>query len=129
MPFVTKSKYKFPILIDFMILTITFCFIICAVFFTKSVIFNDQNSPVTLTVVTEPIDSEYKQLINKGDTLYDSITKRKLGIIEWISEDWIDDGRIRFIIKFKSKYIPKSKSLRSKDIWFYYESLEVTQHG
>ena len=128
MHFGTKSKYKFPILIDFVILTIVFGFIACAVCFIRLVIFKDQLSAVTITVITESIDSEYKQLINKGDTLYDSITKRKLGVIEWISEDYIGDGRIRFIIKFKSKYVPKSKSLRSKDIWFYYEPIEVIEH-
>ena len=65
---------------------------------------------------------EFEGAINCGDDLYDTLTKRKIGIVTYSKINEEDSG-IRYEICLKDAKPPRGMYLRNKNIWFEVESV------
>lgn len=120
----TKSKLSFAIFIDFFFITLFLSIVVGAFFVGKKMLFPEDISPSTLFVRTEFMPVEFASELFLGDDVFDTLTKRKVGKITGLSTE--DDGDlIRFYITIDSKFTPRGKSLRTRNLWFYFAAENV----
>ena len=121
----TKSKQLLSNIIDFLIFTGIALTIFASGFFLKLLLYPERNTKSKFKIETEPLQLSHAKMIQAGDVIYDPITKRALGEIYEVER--IDDGeRVKLVISFLSEDKPKGKSLRTKDVWFYYKEAGVS---
>lgn len=114
-----KSKYLFSILIDF-ILILVLIFVISTCFLIASkILFPEQSEPCELKIRSEVMPREYQWELSEGDVVYDTLTKRRVGNIKSV-QSLNRDGGIYFYITIDAAFKPRSKSLRTNKLWFYF---------
>ena len=114
-----KSKQSFAIFVDFIILVVLLSIVFCGFFITRLLLYPNESGEKALTVRTEYMPKEYRSDLSVGDTLYDTLTKRTVGEITKITTHE-KDGKICFYLTFDAKFTPRSKSLRTRDLWFWF---------
>ena len=119
-----KSKQSFAIFIDFLVSIVLLSVVLAAVFITKLILYPNEIGESSLTVRTEYMPEEYRDDLSVGDTLYDTLTKRRVGEITEIAVNE-RDGKIYFFVTIDAKSTPRSKSLRTKDLWFWFTAEDV----
>lgn len=105
------------VVFDFFALTVLFSAVLLSVLFAKHLLFSENGDPRELTFITEAIPSELGQRIAVGDTLYDTLTKRKLGEIKSLDRIYESD-KVKFILKTDASFTPSSEALRTDSLWF-----------
>ena len=105
---------------DFFIISLLFFTISLSAFGVYRLLFTEYPEDVRLTVITEEMDAGYKSLLNVGDTIYDTLTKRALGRVDEL-EILSTGNSIRFRIGFAARHTPKGNALRTSRLWFRYE--------
>ena len=115
----TKSKYLFAIFIDFVFIALIFSFVIGAVFLTNAFLYPEKNTPTSLLIRTEYMPSEYRGALSVGDEVFDTLTKRKVGLIREARISQRKD-EICFYITIDANFTPCSRALRTKELWFYF---------
>ena len=90
----------------------------CLVFFAgKFLLFRENSRPRELTLISEAVPIDFEEKISQGDALYDTLTKREIGIIKSIEWVYPEKG-VRFIIKTDARFTPRSDAVRTKALWF-----------
>ncbi len=118
-----NSKQLLSIFIDFIFL-ISFALCLCLIFlFGKYVLYRDFDKGGELYILTESTNKEYINDLSVGDTLFDTLTKRKIGTADHVKAISSEES-VQFIISVKANYTPKSKALRTERLWFKYEIIE-----
>lgn len=105
------------VVFDFFALTVLFSAVLLSVLFAKHLLFRENGDPRELTFITEAIPSELEGRIAVGDTLYDTLTKRKLGEIKSLDRIYESD-KVKFILKIDASFTPSSEALRTDSLWF-----------
>lgn len=105
------------VVFDFFALTVLFSAVLLSVLFAKHLLFSENGDPRELTFITEAIPSELEGRIAVGDTLYDTLTKRKLGEIKSLDRIYESD-KVKFILKTDASFTPSSEALRTDSLWF-----------
>lgn len=113
---------KFPrslsgVILDFFILLIIFSVVLFSIAFCRSLLFRETSHPSELTFITEAMPIAFEGKISEGDTVYDTLTKRKLGTISTVERIYTG-GRVKFIITTSASFTPRSDALRTKSLWF-----------
>jgi hypothetical protein len=119
-----KSKQLFPYATDFVIILIILALTLSSFFAVKSILYSGRGSALRITVITESLPNDLEGSIKAGDTVYDNLTKKRLGEIDSIylirSEE-----TVRYEISFISSFEPRGDSLRTKSVWFRFSEVEV----
>jgi len=113
------GKQLFSVFIDFVFLIIIFSIIISFIFITSRILYPGGNKENTLVIRTEKLSRNFDNSLKRNDTVYDTLTKRKLGEIKDLGREY-DGDQFSFIITIDAKFTPKSESLRTKSLWFRY---------
>lgn len=114
-----KSPLKF-VALDFLIITLLLLCAAYLVYGANRLLYSDTEKLGKITVISEPVSDYYEGSLQISDSVYDPITKRKIGEItelEIISEN----GKIRFLIGLDSLRTPRGNSMRTKRLWFKYQ--------
>lgn len=121
------SKQLLSIFIDFLFLLIIFCFCIFAFLTAKAILYPSEKAISSIIISTESMPVKFSNSIREGDTVYDTLTKRKIGEIKSIEKAYTAD-RVSFTIKINARSEPKSEALRTSSLWFRYTVREVEEH-
>lgn len=119
-----KSKQLFPYITDLIIVLLILTVIILAFFIAKSILYTEKITDRRITVITETLPKELDGVIKTGDAIYDNLTKKRLGEIDYLLP-FYDGCGIAYKISFISKFEPRGDSLRTKSVWFKFS--EVTE--
>ena len=113
------SKPLLSKFVDFVIFLLIISIVIGSVLFFKMVLYPEPTERGTLTVRTELMPKEFSESISVGDACYDTLTKRRVGKI---SEFEIKEqgDKIFFLLTLEADFIPRSRALRTKELWFYF---------
>ena len=119
-----KSKLLFSLLVDFLIFTFIFFTIGTVIYFGRSILFAGAGEPSEIRVTSKDIENVFLGEVTPGDELFDTLTKRRLGVIKEIRT--IDTAEDKHVIEFSidASFYPRSKSLRTKNLWFEIERIE-----
>lgn len=98
-----------------------------SIFLIKFVLFEEKTDTKIYTVSTEILNKKFHSELNQNDILYDPITKRRIGTIDSLKGFECDEGT-KFIITFTSPITPKSKYLRTKNLWFEFSYEGVSEY-
>ena len=91
----------FSIFLDFILLIIIFATFLTSLYFGRKIQFYTFRDGGELIFVTESMPGEFENLLLEGDTVYDTITKKKIGIV--LSRVVLLEGdSVRFIITSKA---------------------------
>lgn len=119
-----KSKLLLSIFLDFAIIVIFISIIIGIVFIGKMMLFPTPDEEGRISIRTEVMPEEYKSYLCVGDTVFDTLTKRRVGQIQNI-EVRESEGGVYFVLAIDSAFTPRGKSLRTRNLWFYYVMDEI----
>ena len=114
-----KSKVMLSIFIDFVFIIILISVIATAFFSVKFLLYPEQSCEGELKIRTEVMPKEYEHLISVGDSLFDTLTKRRVGEVTSLYTVEKDE-EIYFILTVDAKFTPRSKALRTGELWFYF---------
>lgn len=115
-------KLKFSILKDFLILLSFGIIITIAILFIKSIVYFDITAPESVTFITEALPISDLNPPLPGDTVYDPITKRKIGTVTKARILHQEDGT-HFYITAQITARPRTNAVRTTDIWFGLEEM------
>lgn len=115
----SKSKRLFAIFIDFAFIILLFGIVIGLVLVSKSILYPEKDVPKALSLRTEFMPSQYRTSLSLGDEVFDTLTKRKLGRISDV-EIMESGDDICFYITVDAEFTPRSRALRTKNLWFYF---------
>ena len=116
-----KSKVLFAIFVDFLFILIFVCVVSGTVYVLKYVLYPEEDAPKSLLIRTEYMPNGYRYALSVGDEVYDTLTKRKVGQIT-DAEITEMNGEICFYITIDARFTPRSRALRTRDLWFYFAS-------
>lgn len=115
----TKNKQLLSIFIDFAIMVLILFFVFSVISGIRFLLFEERYESKSYTVISESMPKEFKGELCKYDQLFDPISKRSVGRIEELKTE--ENGEeVRFTITFTSSFVPKSNTLRTKNLWFEY---------
>ena len=117
-------KFKFTILLDFMILSAMLAAVCSGIFIIKNILFDSPSSNESIRILTEDIPSEYATLAKAGAPLYDPITKRCIGSISEVYPIY-NGNRVKFIIEAEVSAMPRGDSLRTRELWFRFSVEDI----
>ena len=118
-----KSKVLLSIFVDFLFIVSFLSIVIGAFFISKAILYPSGNGAVELKIQTEEVSREYIGDIRLGDSVYDTLTKREVGKVTEIEIKDRGDS-IYFILTLDASFTPRSKALRTENLWFYFKSAE-----
>ena len=119
-----KSKLLLSVFLDFSLIIMFLSIIIGSVFIGKLILFPIPDEEGRLLIRTEVMPEEYKSHLSVGDTVFDTLTKRRVGRIQSI-ETRESEGGVCFILTLDSAFTPRGKSLRTRNLWFYFVVDEI----
>ena len=119
-----KSKQLFPYTTDFVIILMILALTLSSFFAVKSILYSRRGSALRITVLTEPLPNDLEGSIRIGDTVYDNLTKKRLGEIDSILLIHSEET-VRYEISFISFFEPRGDSLRTKSVWFRFSEVAV----
>ncbi len=102
-----------------MVLIIFFALVSGAFVLAKCILFTSFESGGQMFIITEEVDKSMIDGISENDAIFDTVTKRKIGTVQML-KILEEKDKIRFLISTDAKYFPRSKSLRTKNLWFEY---------
>ena len=102
---------------DFLIAVLIFALLCASLLFAREILFHESEKDLHLTLTTEVIPSEFGDRLAAGDTVYDCLTKRKLGKICKLTRVNSKSG-VRFVVEIDATHSPSSNTLRTKALWF-----------
>ena len=117
-----KNKDKKGILIDFLVVSAIVFLLIFSIGLARKILYPFDSKTSDIYITTALIPKEFEGAINCGDDLYDTLTKRKIGIVTYSKINEEDSG-IRYEIYLKDAKPPRGMYLRNKNIWFEVESV------
>lgn len=94
------------------------------IFFMKKILYPEESYTGEIKIRTELMPSELETEIYEGQALYDTLTKRKIGTVSNF-EVKRDGDKIYFLITAELTAMPRGKSLRTRDLWFYFANAGV----
>ena len=102
---------------DFAALTLLFAAISFSVFFARLLLFGEAQKTGDIAIITETVPLYFDEKIKVGDTVYDTLTKRRVGVIKSVSREYSQDG-VSFTITADASRRPSSDTLRTRELWF-----------
>ena len=119
-----KSKQLLSIFVDFLFIVVIVS-IVFGIFFTvKAVLYPKENGSGKITVRTELMPTEFENSLSVGDSVFDTLTKRRVGEIAALEKLQRED-KIFFLLTINASFIPRSKALRTENLWFYYAMEDI----
>ena len=119
-----KSNLLLSIFVDFAFIVIAISLICGALFVAKTVLYPQKSFSGDLRIRTEYMALEYKGELRVGDSVFDTLTKRKVGIIKDLEVDQNSEG-MRFFITLDANFKPRSKAMRTQNLWFYFAEADI----
>ena len=108
--------------VDFFIILLLYLSVSLSIFFASVLLYGRPQTEAHLSVITEELDTIYRDYVRLGDSVYDTLTKRCLGEISDL--EVIDTGSgIRFKFSSEVRCMPKGKALRTPTLRFDYSIL------
>ena len=107
---------------DFFILITVFLIISAAFALGHRFLFGNEKFFGTLIIESEEMADLYSSYLNEGDILYDTQTKRRIGVINSLEVEKTKAGKIKFILEVEAQRAPKGSALRSDKLWFTYRT-------
>ena len=115
-----KSKRLLSNLVDFAFVITLISLVVGTLFFVKMLLYPEQNEGGGLTLRSETMPGGYREDLHVGDTVFDTLTKRRVGEISELQVIEHPDGKIHFLITLDAEFSPRGKSLRTAELWFYF---------
>jgi hypothetical protein len=106
-------------MIDFIISLLIVAATVFSVWGAKEILYGKKNEPCRITIVTEPISKEITATVKLGDPIYDNLTKKQIGTVDFVSATDLGEFFI-YRISLMSANKPRGNSLRTKTLWFRY---------
>ena len=119
---VMKSKQLFPYAVDFVVILIVLTVIFTSFYAARYILYAGRNADRRITVITESLPHNLEGSIRIGDTVYDNLTKKRLGEIDSILLIHSEET-VRYEISFMSFFEPRGDSLRTKSVWFRFSEV------
>ena len=119
-----KSKRLLSIFLDFIFMLIIILITLTIIFFMEKILYPEESYTGEIKIRTELMPSELEAEIYEGQALYDTLTKRKIGTVSNF-EVKRDGDKIYFLITAELTAMPRGKSLRTRDLWFYFANAGV----
>ena len=104
---------------DFFAVAVLYLSVSFSVFGINKLLYTERDTKEPVTLTTQIMDRDFRELLHVGDALYDTLTKRRVGYIEELSVFDTDEG-IYFKISFTSEHPLKGDAIRSSSLWFRY---------
>ena len=121
---VVKSKLLLSIFTDFVFIVALLCIVLMFFFGLKLLLYPEQSYEGELKFRTELMPKQYSESLNTGDTVFDTLTKRRVGTLREVKA--IESGgEIYFMCTLDAEFIPHSKALRTRELWFYFAREDV----
>ncbi len=121
------SKQLLSVFVDFLFLTFLFFMIAASAIALRFLFYPKGETSEIIICTTEKLPLSFENTLSVNDTVYDPISKRKIGEIKNLKPIY-DGERVKFIIEIDAKFKPKSDSLRTRSLWFrYYINSEGTE--
>ena len=113
-----------PIITDFFLLLMIFALLLSVIFCVRFLLNYSGTSRNIITFRTELMDKRHENKLHTGDTLYDSVTKAKIGVINELY--CLSSGElIYYVVSVDAVQIPRSRTLRTNRLWFEYEEISL----
>lgn len=114
------SKRLLSNLIDFVFAITLISLLIGTLLFVKTLLYPETSDGGELTLRTELMPSEHREDLRVGDTVFDTLTKRRVGEITDLQVIEAQDNKIYFLLTLDAEFSPRGKSLRTVELWFYF---------
>ena len=106
--------------IDFLFLLALCAAAVAIALFMKAALYGSQQGGGDISLVTERMSYAHSGKLRVGDTVYDTVTKRRIGETTFVNE--IKDGeKIYFELDVRADRYPRSAALRTERLWFYFK--------
>lgn len=113
-----------PVITDFFLILLMFVLLFSLIFCVRFLLNYNGTARGRMTLRTELMDKSHDNKLRIGDTLYDSVTKAKIGMINELY--CFESGElIYYVISVDAVQSPRSQALRTKTLWFEYEEIEL----
>ena len=112
------------IFVDFIIIVFFASVLSAAFFIAKRILYPEESKSGELTVRTEVMPKKYENEIAVGDVVFDTLTKRRVGTVTKAKKSE-KDGGVYFILTLDSSFRPRSRALRTKNVWFYFAEADI----
>ena len=123
-----KRQQLFSIFIDFALLMLAFSLVIGAIFFLKFLLFSSFGGGGGIYIMTEALGEDMIDNVRVGDKIYDTVTKMQLGAV--LTRSVVEyEGEYRLLLYLDAEYFPKSKHLRTPNLWFEYSIVEYEENN
>lgn len=119
-----KSKVILSIFADFLLLSLLIAVVIGSIFVSKLVLYPEPSYEGELTVRTEKMPEEYEASLKVGDFVFDTLTKRRVGKITSVTP-FHQGEEVYFLLTLDASFKPRSKSLRTRELWFYFTTEDL----
>ena len=119
-----KSKLLLSIFVDFVIIVFLFSVICGSIFIAKLILYPEQKVGGELNIMTERMPSGYINSISVGDTVFDTLTKRRVGEVTALKAVE-SENEVYFLITLNAAFHPRSKALRTNKLWFYFKETNI----
>ena len=114
------SERTFWVAVDFFIL-ISIVALLCICYFGIRLLLYPGSSYIgELQLITQPLEDSFAQLLCVGDTVYDTLTKRRVGEVTAITEMNRGDGSMQLTLAIDAERMPRGRALRTRYLWFEY---------
>ena len=118
------EKRVYPL--DFLILTallLVSCISVGAVY---RMLWGEEKVSGVITVRPKASDLPFCHVVVTGDIVYDPLTKREIGRVKR-TDTVITRGAEHMEIVIDAIRRPRGRCLRTKDVWFEFDSIELTE--
>ena len=117
-----KNKKISGQFIDFIIFLLLLSALACGIFFGKAVLYGKAAEGRALRIETESLPDIHSGKLAEGDSVYDTLSKKKRGEIRDLSEHRRLD-KIYYRFTLDSSAEPRGKALRTERLWFYFKEI------
>ena len=119
-----KSKVILSIFVDFVIMVVIALVVFGSIFVVKNVLYPEKSAVSDIKIQTERMPKKFKDSLAIGDTVFDTLTKRRVGQIKDIYL-FESESDVYFVLTLDAAFYPLSKALRTEKLWFYFKSSDA----
>lgn len=110
-------------MIDVAIIAIAIAAALLAVTLFGAMLYKNEDISGEMTAVSELLDKKYYGSVTIGDAMFDNVSKRCIGTVNRLTEEWYDGGNFRYILTLGIKSAPRGGAMRNASVWFEYTDI------
>ena len=116
------------VIIDFFILVSLAAVILGGIYLARLILYPGFDSPQLIRLEVGPIDKIYSASLEKGDLIYDTVTKRRIGYITDIERREVGE-EVYVTLTAYAERKPRASALRTPKLWFEYREAANTPYS